>query len=114
MPVPPSAGLELPAGLMSFAASFGPDRTSPRDGWAAGGVERPLGLCLAAYGSATLLLALIRPLAQRFPVPPMRSALLSIRVRTQLLVLQSPDLDHTRPAAPATCGVAMLVPLHDW
>src|SRR3712207_406122 len=54
--------------------------------------------------------ALIRPFAQSRPVPPIRSAVDSIRPRTASRVVATPP-DRSSPARPATCGEAMLVPL---
>jgi hypothetical protein len=41
----------------------------------------------------------------------MRSAVCWRRFRTQSLLPQRPDLDQISPATPATCGVAIEVPL---
>jgi hypothetical protein len=51
----------------------------------------------------------MRPQYQYVPVPEMRSAFCSIRLRTQEAVEHFP-VAQTRPARPATCGVAMEVP----
>jgi hypothetical protein len=66
----------------------------------------------------TAAAALIRPCAVKFlksvPVPLVRSAVLSIRFRTQPLSLGLQRLvDQMSPAKPATCGVAMDVPLRE-
>ncbi len=64
-----------------------------------GVVEQPL----------TALPALIRPWAQKLPVPGMLSAVVSMRLRT-LLAPVPWQVAQTKAASPATKGVAMEVP----
>lgn len=58
---------------------------------------------------STALRALIRPRAKGLPVTG--SVLFSMQARTAELLA---CLVHTRAASPATCGLAIEVPLQDW
>src|SRR5437867_1083151 len=61
-------------------------------------------------GGVTAFAALIRPYCQFVPVPGTASAVVSMRSITACALV--PQLvDQIRPASPATCGVAIEVPL---